>query len=59
MLFVKQKQLKIWLDNGAAIYVCGSLKGMATSVEQALIEILGCDYVSKLKSQNRYQRDVY
>ena len=52
-------RLQTWVAQGAAIYVCGSLKGMAGGVDQALKEILGLDLVEQLKQEQRYQRDVY
>ena len=58
-LIEKSEQLKQWIARGATIYVCGSLKGMAQGVDQALIQILGTDKVSELMDQNRYLRDVY
>jgi sulfite reductase (NADPH) flavoprotein alpha-component len=48
-----------WLDDGAAVYVCGSLQGMATGVEQALVDIVGDERVQALIAQGRYRRDVY
>lgn len=48
-----------WLDDGAAVYVCGSLRGMATGVEEALVEIVGDERVQALKAEGRYRRDVY
>ncbi|AZF51277.1 putative iron-regulated membrane protein [Pseudomonas sp. R4-34-07] len=48
-----------WLAEGAAIYVCGSLQGMATGVDQALVDILGSETVERLIEQGRYRRDVY
>jgi len=48
-----------WLDDGAAVYVCGSLQGMATGVEQALVEIVGDERVQSLIAEGRYRRDVY
>ncbi len=48
-----------WLNEGAAIYVCGSLQGMAAGVDQALVEILGSEAVERLIEQGRYRRDVY
>lgn len=51
--------LREWVGRGAAIYVCGSLEGMAASVEQALIEILGRDELDALIEQGRLRRDVY
>lgn len=51
--------LRKWLADGAAIYVCGSLLGMATGVDQALVDILGNEAVERLIEQGRYRRDVY
>ncbi|WP_395609183.1 PepSY domain-containing protein [Pseudomonas sp. B22129] len=51
--------LRKWLADGAAIYVCGSLQGMATGVDQALHDILGGEAVERLIEQGRYRRDVY
>lgn len=52
-------ELKSWLAEGAAIYICGSLQGMATGVDQVLIEVLGAEAVEALIEQGRYRRDVY
>lgn len=51
--------LRKWLADGAAIYVCGSLQGMATGVDQALADILGNEALERLIEQGRYRRDVY
>ncbi|MDM1019132.1 sulfite reductase subunit alpha [Acinetobacter sp. VNK23] len=51
--------LKQWIEQGAAVYVCGSLNGMAGGVDQVLKEILGDELVEQLKYEQRYQRDVY
>ena len=51
--------LRKWLADGAAIYVCGSLLGMAAGVDQALVDILGREAVERLIEQGRYRRDVY
>lgn len=48
-----------WVEQGAAIYVCGSLQGMAGSVDEALHEVLGATRVRELKDEGRYRRDVY
>ncbi len=48
-----------WLDDGAAVYVCGSLQGMATGVEEALVDIVGNDRLEALIEAGRYRRDVY
>lgn len=51
--------LKQWLVDGAAIYVCGSLQGMASGVDQVLNDVLGAAAVERLIEQGRYRRDVY
>ncbi|MCY1452690.1 Sulfite reductase [NADPH] flavoprotein alpha-component [compost metagenome] len=51
--------LREWLDDGAVIYVCGSLQGMAEGVDRALREILGDLEVEALLETGRYRRDVY
>jgi sulfite reductase (NADPH) flavoprotein alpha-component len=51
--------LKAWVDNGAVIYVCGSIQGMATDVHQTLIDILGETTLDQLRLDGRYRRDVY
>jgi len=52
-------ELRAWVERGAAIYVCGSLQGMATGVHEALADILGPDALDDLAAQGRYRRDVY
>jgi sulfite reductase (NADPH) flavoprotein alpha-component len=47
------------VENGAAIYVCGSLAGMAPGVDAVLREALGEASVEALREQGRYRRDVY
>lgn len=51
--------LRRWVANGAAIYVCGSLEGMARDVHAALVEVLGAELLEKLADEGRYRRDVY
>jgi sulfite reductase (NADPH) flavoprotein alpha-component len=48
-----------WLAAGAAIYVCGSLRGMAAEIDLTLEELLGADAKEQLLLQGRYRRDVY
>jgi len=58
-----------WIQEGAHIYVCGDANRMAKDVEQALLEVVaqygGMDietadeYLSELRIERRYQRDVY
>lgn len=58
-LIAKSTQFKTWIEQGASIYICGSLHGMAQGVETALIEILGQRQFEQLIEQKRYLRDVY
>jgi sulfite reductase (NADPH) flavoprotein alpha-component len=48
-----------WLQDGAAVYVCGSLQGMASGVDGALRQVAGEALVSDLVASGRYRRDVY
>jgi len=62
-------ELWSWLQEGAHFYVCGDASRMAKDVDAALHQIAetagglskdaAAEYVSKLKSDKRYQRDVY
>ncbi|CAG9182937.1 sulfite reductase subunit alpha [Cupriavidus pinatubonensis] len=51
--------LREWVEAGAAIYVCGSLQGMAGGVNDALADVLGEAGLRRLTEQGRYRRDVY
>jgi len=51
--------LRQWVQDGAAIYVCGSLQGMAGGVHDALIDVLGAAEVDAMMANGRYRRDVY
>ena len=48
-----------WVADGAAIYVCGSLDGMAAGVDAALAAALGREALDALAAAGRYRRDVY
>ena len=52
-------EIILWLQQGAAIYICGSLAGMAGGVDQALQEMLGRPALDALAAEGRYRRDVY
>ena len=62
-------ELWAWLRDGAHFYVCGDASRMAKDVDAALHTIcetvggLGkeaaAEFVAKMKSEKRYQRDVY
>ena len=53
------EELKRWIEQNAVIYVCGSIQGMASDVDQALKDILGETQLEQLRQQGRYRRDVY
>lgn len=53
------ERLRAWVSEGAAIYVCGSLQGMAFEVNAALQGVLGSDELARLSDAQRYRRDVY
>lgn len=55
----RAQELKTWISNGAVIYVCGSINGMASDVDRALNDILGGSVVDQLRQEGRYKRDVY
>ena len=52
-------ELITWVNQGAVIYVCGSIHGMASGVDQALTDLLGAAKMDELRSNSRYRRDVY
>jgi len=52
-------EIAAWVERGAAIYVCGSLEGMAPGVHAALEAALGADRLVELTEAGRYRRDVY
>lgn len=52
-------QLVAWIEKGAIVMVCGSLRGMAEGVDQALIKVLGEEQLESLRLAGRYRRDVY
>ncbi len=65
----KGAELWNWINEGAHIYVCGDANRMAKDVEQVLLEVVaefgGMDietadeFLSELRVERRYQRDVY
>ncbi|HEY0211204.1 NADPH-dependent assimilatory sulfite reductase flavoprotein subunit [Acerihabitans sp.] len=68
---LRQKGAEVWrwIEQGAHIYVCGDANHMAKDVEQALLDVVaghgGMDteqadeFLSELRIERRYQRDVY
>jgi sulfite reductase (NADPH) flavoprotein alpha-component len=59
LLRAQAAAVREWVGGGAAIYVCGSLQGMAGGVHDALGEILGAELLEQLQADGRYRRDVY
>ncbi|WP_116364305.1 sulfite reductase subunit alpha [Parahaliea mediterranea] len=59
VLAAEVAELKAWLDRDAAIYLCGSLQGMAPAVHRLLLEVLGEQGLEALTLEGRYRRDVY
>jgi len=69
LLEARGDEVFAWLEEGAAIYICGDASRMAADVEKALLAVIskgkGCDadgaqaYLDQMSSDGRYQRDVY
>lgn len=59
LLLLHATEVRAWVSVGAAIYVCGSLRGMAQAVDENLTHILGESQLETLADQGRYRRDVY
>ncbi|NGZ83494.1 PepSY domain-containing protein [Duganella aceris] len=55
----KADVLREWIADGAVLYVCGSLQGMAGGVDAALEEIIGRAALEAMIEAGRYRRDVY
>ncbi|WP_113881405.1 MULTISPECIES: assimilatory sulfite reductase (NADPH) flavoprotein subunit [Cytobacillus] len=63
------KELFQWLQEGAAVYICGDGKNMAHDVHNTLIDIIekeggisrdqALEYLADMQKNKRYQRDVY
>ena len=52
-------ELQAWINDGAVIFVCGSLQGMAGGVDAALADIIGRAQLDQLAEEGRYRRDIY
>ena len=52
-------ELRRWAGDGAVIYVCGGLQGMAPGVDAALEKVPGRAALDELAMQGRDRRDVY
>jgi sulfite reductase (NADPH) flavoprotein alpha-component len=63
------RELYAWLEDGAHFYVCGDEKAMSRDVHEALLRVIETqgghsreaaeDYVRRLSTEHRYQKDVY
>lgn len=63
------RQLWGWIEDGAFIYVCGDAERMAKDVDRTLRAIVAregglsedaaLEYIERLTSDRRYQRDIY
>jgi sulfite reductase (NADPH) flavoprotein alpha-component len=63
------EQLWQWISEGASLYLCGDANRMAPDVEQALVrvfteqgkldDVAAKQYLTQLKRDKRYQKDVY
>lgn len=58
-LRAQASRLREWLEAGAAVYVCGSLAGMAPGVDAVLREVVGTEALEAMAANGRYRRDVY
>ena len=55
-----------WLEEGAALYVCGNGRGVAAGVKQVVTAVLGArlgeqegqDFVKKMVTERKYKEDI-
>lgn len=59
MLATHGERLLDWVNAGAAIYVCGSARGMAADVDAMLAQKLGRARLDDLHNSARYRRDIF
>ncbi|WP_102336533.1 assimilatory sulfite reductase (NADPH) flavoprotein subunit [Salimicrobium jeotgali] len=69
LLWDQRKEVFRWLQDGAYVYVCGDESRMAKDVDRTLTAIVASegslsseetsDYIKALRTEKRYQRDVY
>jgi len=63
------KELMVWIETGAIVYLCGCKDPMSHDVEKTLIQIIAEqkaialedaeDYLAELEEKGRYLKDVY
>ena len=65
-LWEARREVNVWVQDGAAIYVCGDASAMAKDVHAVLQRILADDgsndgvaVLDALRREGRYLRDVY
>jgi sulfite reductase (NADPH) flavoprotein alpha-component len=66
-LWQQRAELRAWIEDGAALYVCGDAKAMARDVHATLLRILGegsteaaaAALLRAMQQDGRYLRDVY
>lgn len=59
LLRAASDDVRRWIGDGAVVFVCGSLGGMAGGVDAALAHMLGRAALDDLIAEGRYRRDVY
>lgn len=69
LMLQNARQLWGWIEEGAFLYVCGDAERMAKDVDRTLRAIIAregglhedavVEYIERLKSDRRYQRDIY
>lgn len=59
LLLPNSIEIHRWVEQGAAIFVCGNLHGMAHAVDEFLGQIIGKDELENMADTRRYCRDVY
>jgi sulfite reductase (NADPH) flavoprotein alpha-component len=69
LLEARGAEIFAWLEEGAAIYICGDASRMAVDVQAALLRIIASEgsldeagaqaYLDAMSADHRYQRDVY
>jgi sulfite reductase (NADPH) flavoprotein alpha-component len=68
-MWEERRRLWEWIENGAAVYVCGNARTMAKDVESCLLNIAtevggrtddqAADFLKNLRRSGRYRKDVY